>query len=152
MNNPQAKVITNKSVAVFLEKEEISYILVDDGKQITEKDMLIEGLGWEHAEIYKTWKKVENTSYFISEKLFYPGDAFLWPPRTPEILALPVAGPWCKISEVIDYAFAVKPRMCFPVHDGVLAHPESTYRVCGTIIGGTGIEFKVLELGKEYEF
>ncbi len=150
-NNPQAKVITNKSVGAFLEKEGIPYTLVDDGKKITEKDVLIEAFGREHAEIYRTWKKVENTSYFIGGKIFYPGDAFYNPNRPVEILALPVAGPWCKISEVIDYALAVKPRVCFPVHDGVLARPATTYRVTGTIIGEAGIEFKVLEPGKEYE-
>lgn len=149
-NNPQAKVVTNKGVGAILEKEGIPYALVDDGKVTTEKGVSIEGLGRDHAEIYKTWKTVENTSYFIGGKLFYPGDAFYNPNRAVEILALPVAGPWCKISEVIDYALAVKPKLCFPVHDGVLARPATTYRVAGTIIGEKGIEFKVLEIGKEY--
>lgn len=150
-NNPQAKIITNGGVGAIVDKEGISYTLVDDGKETTEKNVHIVGFGKEHAEIYKTWKRVENTSYFIGERLFYPGDAFYNPGRPVEILALPVAGPWCKISEVIDYALAMKPKFCFPVHDGVLARPNTTYRVTGTIVGEAGIEFKALELGKEYE-
>lgn len=150
-NNPQAKVITNSGVGVLLEKEGITYTLVDDGKTITEKGVLIEGFGKEHAIIYKTWKMVENTSYFIAGRLFYPGDAFYNPNRPVEMLALPVAGPWCKISEVIDYALAIKPKKCFPVHDGVLARPDTTYRVCGTLIGEKGIKFFIPEPGKEIE-
>ena len=66
-----------------------------------------------------------------------------------ETLALPVAGPWCKISEVIDYALKIKPKKCFPVHDGILARTNATYRVLNTIIGEAGIEFFVPEIGKE---
>lgn len=150
-NNPQAKVITNNGVGVILEKEGIPYVLVDDGKMTTEKGVVIEGFGKVHAEIYKTLKPVENTSYFIGGKLFYPGDAFYEPHRPVEVLALPVAGPWCKISEVIDYALAVKPKRCFPVHDGVLSRPDTTYRVSKTIIGEAGIDFFVPEAGKEIE-
>jgi len=148
-NNPRVKIITNGSVGTLLAKEEINYSIVDDGKQTTEKGVTIEGFGREHAEIFRTWKKVENTSYFIGQKFFYPGDAFYDPKRPVEILALPVAGPWCKISEVIDYALAIKPKKCFPVHDGVLSRPDTTYRICGTIIGETGSEFFVPEIGKE---
>lgn len=60
---------------------------------------------------------MENTGYFIDEKLFYPGDAFTDPGRPIDVLALPVAGPWVKISESVDYALALKPRTVFPVHD-----------------------------------
>lgn len=91
-NNPQAKIITNSSVGTLLSKEGIAYSIIDDGKQTTEKGVTIEGFGREHAEIYKTWKRVENTSYFIGPRLFYPGDAFYDPKRPVEILALPVGG------------------------------------------------------------
>lgn len=150
-NNPQAKVVTNSGVGAILEKEGIPYALVDDGKQVTEKGVLIEGFGKDHAVIYKTWKMVENTSYFIGGKLFYPGDAFYEPHRPVEILALPITGPWCKISEVIDYALALKPKICFPVHDGSLTRPAFIHRVAGTIVGEVGIEFFVPETGKEIE-
>lgn len=150
-NNPQAKVITNKGVGAILEKEGIPYAVVDDGKETTEKGVRIAGMGRDHAEIYKTWKKVENTSYFIGERFFYPGDAFYKPNRPVEILALPVAGPWLKISEAIDYALALKPKTVFPVHDGSLIRPTFIHRVASTVIGEAGIEFKPLDLGKEYE-
>lgn len=151
LNNPQAKVVTNGGVGAILDKEGIVWTLVDGGKETTEKGVCIEGMGKDHAEIYKTWKSVENTSYFIGERFFYPGDVFYRPNRPVKILALPVAGPWLKISEVIDYAIALKPEVVFPVHDGSLTRPAFINRVAGTVIGGMGINFKPLDLGKEYE-
>jgi len=148
-NNPQAKIITNSSVGILLTKEGMVYSIVDDGKQVTERGVIIEGFGKEHAEIYKTWKVVENTSYFIGQKLFYPGDAFYEPKRPVEILALPVAGPWLKISETIKYALAVKPKKCFPVHDGSLKTPGANHNIPSVILPQNGIEFLALEIGKE---
>ncbi|MFH1161829.1 MAG: MBL fold metallo-hydrolase [Candidatus Jorgensenbacteria bacterium] len=150
-NNPQAKVITNRGVGAILDKEGIPYTVVDDGKRTTEKGVLIEGLGKDHAEIYKTWKTVENTSYFIGPRLFYPGDAFYNPHRAVEILALPVAGPWCKISECVDYGLLVKPKKCFPVHDGNLNVYGTYHRIPATVLAENGIEFFVPELGKALE-
>ena len=51
-NNPQAKVITNKGVAILLDKEKIEYSLVEDTQSITEKNVLIEGFGQKHAVMY----------------------------------------------------------------------------------------------------
>jgi L-ascorbate metabolism protein UlaG (beta-lactamase superfamily) len=72
-----------------------------------------------HADIYLSITPVENTGYLIAERFFYPGDAFTDPERSIDILALPVAGPWMKISEAIDYAKKLKPKTAFPVHDGM---------------------------------
>ena len=151
-NNPEAKVITNGGVGVIIKKEGIPYTLVDDGKTATEKGVLIEGLGKDHAEIYKTLGLVENTSYFIASRFFYPGDAFYNPSRPVEILALPVAGPWCKISEAVDYGLAINPKKCFPVHDGGLKITGGHHKVPEAILTEKGIEFTVPEIDKEYEF
>jgi len=119
-NNPNAKIITNASVGKLLDAENIPYEVVAEGGKSDAHGVLVEGYGHKHAEIYKELGQVENTSYFIDGKLFYPGDAFMNPDRAVDILALPVAGPWMKISEAINYAFALKPRIAFPVHDAIM--------------------------------
>ncbi len=63
---------------------------------------------------------MQNTGYFVADKLFYPGDSFINPERVVDVLALPVAGPWCKIGDAIRYALLVRPRVAFPVHDGMI--------------------------------
>lgn len=153
-NNPKAKIITNKGVAILLDKEEIKYSLIEDNQKATFNSILIEGFGKKHAEMYKTVIPVDNTGYFISNKFFYPGDAFVNPGKKVDILAFPVAGPWMKISEAIDYALEIKPRFCFPVHDGML-HKDRlgpVHRLPPTVLSTKGINFIIIEEGKEKDF
>jgi hypothetical protein len=69
-----------------------------------------------------------------------------------DILALPVQAPWLKLPEAIDYALALKPKVCFPVHDGIMKNPGSTHAIPKKILQEHGIRFEVLELDKRYEF
>ena len=152
-NNPQAKVISNASVGKILDKENIAYKIVGDGQQTTVGEILFEGMGTKHAIVYKDIGQVENTGYFINKKLFYPGDALYDPKRPVDILALPVAGPWVKFSEFIEYALAVKPKHAFPVHDAVLSNLGIglSQRMPNLIFDEKGIAFHPLNAGDEIE-
>jgi len=151
-NNPQAKIITVNAVGKLLEKENIEYHVVGHHDSAEEKGVLIEGFGERHADIYPGIPVVENTGYRIAEKFWYPGDAFFNPGKSVEILALPIAGPWMKISEVLDYAISLKPKFCLPVHDGMLGIRGPYDILPKKFLGLKEIEFIVPELGKEIEF
>jgi len=152
-NNPQIKILTNKSVSDKLKKEEgIASQIVRHGDVVREKDIAIEFFGREHAIMHSSIPPVENVGYFIAGRFFYPGDAFTDPGRPVDILALPVQAPWLKLPEAIDYALALKPKVCFPVHDGIMKNPGSTHAIPKKILQEHGIRFKVLELDKRYEF
>lgn len=151
-NNPQAKIITNKSVGALLKKEGIAYSVVEDGESVTENGILIEGFGKEHAVIHSSIPVIQNTGYFIANRLFHPGDAFTNPGKPVEILALPVAAPWLKISEAIDYAAELKPKICFPIHDANLQSARSVYQLPSQILEPKGIKFTIIEIDKIYEF
>lgn len=151
-NNPNAKVITNKGVGAILDKENISYELLEHGQNKQIGEMLIEGFGEQHAPIYPNWKDVQNTGYFFNNSFFYPGDAFTNPDRPVEILALPIVAPWLTLANTIDYAKMLKPKTCFPVHDWNIKIPGATYLIPNHFLKSENIEFKVLEAGQEYEF
>ncbi|MEI9476150.1 MAG: MBL fold metallo-hydrolase [Deltaproteobacteria bacterium] len=151
-NNLSAKIITNRSVATRLESEHIPSTVLEDGQTTSETGVLIEGIGRRHSVIYPDLPSIHNTGYFISNRLFYPGDAFTNPQRPVGILALPLAAPWLKLSEAIHYAKEVRPNICFPVHDGNVRAPESIYRVAKLVLEPLGIKFVVLEPGKEMSF
>lgn len=144
-NNPQARVTTNHGVAKLLDEAGIAYELVEDGQKTEVGETSIEGHGTLHAEIWKEFGQVLNTGYFVAGQLFYPGDAFYNPGKPVDILALPVAGPWVKLSEAIEYALEIKPRVAFPVHDGVLKQPGMSRGVLGKVLPEAGIEFMPLE-------
>ncbi len=149
-NNPKAKIITNNSVGKILEKEGIEFTTLSDGQKLMIKDVEISAHGVKHALIYKDYEQVENTGYLFDKRLFYPGDDFYNPGIPIDILAFPVTGPWCKISEAMDYVLEVKPKKAFAVHDGNLARTHGiTERMPKMFFPKAGVEFLVLELGKE---
>ena len=153
VNNPNAKIITNTGVGIILDQNSIPYEKVENGQSSNCEGINFEGYGEKHEEIYEDFGQVQNTGYLIQDQLFYPGDAFTNPNKKIDILALPVAGPWMKIKTAISYALEIKPRICFPVHDGMIieSRPGPIYNLPKNILPKNNIEFKVLEIGKEEE-
>ncbi len=151
-NNPGVKVVTNTAVGKLLAVEGIAFELLEDGDAITLNDIVFEGHGEHHATIYKEMGQVQNTGFMIDDTLFYPGDAFTLPGKPVSILALPVAAPWLKLSEVLEYAFAVKPTTAFPVHDIILSHPQMMQPMFIPLLEQEGIKFVPLNPGDTYDF
>jgi L-ascorbate metabolism protein UlaG (beta-lactamase superfamily) len=151
LNNPKAEVITNRGVGAFLRAEGISFNSLEHDEKHAVKEVLFEGYGSDHAPIYPGVPEVINTGYFIHNTLFYPGDALFNPGREIPVLALPVAGPWIKISEAIDYAKLLAPKRCFPVHDGMITPPGGFNKWPKTFLEPAGIEFLELALGEAHD-
>ena len=152
-NNPEAVVVTNSSVGKILTDLKIPYNVLEGEEVAQFSDIDLVACDGKHAEIVGEYGQVQNTGYFIDEKLFYPGDSYTNPGRTVPVLALPVAGPWCKVSEVIAYALEIKPRMAFPVHDAILteAGKAITHGVVGAKLTEAGIRFVSLKEGEDIE-
>lgn len=119
-SNPSAVVITNKSVGKLLGELGIAHVQVCDGDSTEMKGVKIEGFGTEHAPVYETMGRVENTGYMIAERFYFPGDNFHVPGKQVDILALPVAGPWMKTGEAVDFAKRIQARIAFGVHDAII--------------------------------
>lgn len=81
-------------------------------------------LGAEHAVIHPDIPVVPNVGYLVGGRFFTPGDAFTVPDADVEVLGVPVAAPWQKLSEAVDYLRAVSPGRALPVHDGTLSVPQ----------------------------
>ena len=152
-NNLYAIVVTNSAVGKILDEAGIKYQKLEDGTSGTFAAVYLEAHGDKHAEIYEEFGQVQNTGYFISKDLFYPGDTFTNPAKNVKILALPVAGPCMRIKDAIKYALEIKPKVCFPVHDGMIQKdkPGPIYILPKKIFLEHGIDFKILEEGKEEE-
>lgn len=92
--------------------------------------------------------------YFIAGELFYPGDAYTNPEKEVLVLALPVAGPWCKASDSIKYAKKIKPSKAFPVHDAVLNADgiTLTHGLFSGQLAAANIEFVALKNGESADF
>lgn len=151
-NNPQAVVITNAAVGALLEKLGVAFERVEHGQGTEKKGVAIEGFGTEHAAFHESIPNVQNTGYLVGGKLFFPGDALTVPAKAVEILALPVAGPWMKFSEAVDYAVATKAKKAFPVHEGIMKSPAFIIQRMATVLETLGVGFTPMEAGQTVDF
>ncbi len=154
LNNPNAKVVTNSGVAKILESEKIPYEILESKEKKDFGGLMLQAFDGKHEEIFEEIGLVQNTGYFIDDTLFYPGDSYCNPNKKIDILALPVAGPWCRIKDAINYALLLKPNKVFPVHDGMLRVDRigASHRVPEKVLNENGIKFVVMNEGDEKEF
>lgn len=146
-NNPEAPIVTNRSVGGLLADEDIAYQVIEHGQREEIAGVTLEGIGNVHAEIYEEFNRVQNTGYRINDRLLFPGDAFPYIDHAVDVLALPVAGPWMRLADALDWLHYIRPETAFPVHDGMW-EPDKRgpiYKLPAAemaTFGGTFIELK----------
>ena len=151
-NNTSATIITNDGVGKILEKEGLKYEILENKTPKDFSGIEIEAHNCKHEEIFEEFGQVKNTAFFIDKRLLCLGDSFYNPEKSVEILALPVAGPWAKVKDAMQYVLTIKPKICFPVHDGMLKSFGSAHRVPGAVLSKFNIIFKNFEENKTEEF
>lgn len=105
-------------------------------------------VGGQHALIHPDIPVLANTGYIVDDLIYHPGDSFIVPAgRVPDTLLLPIHGPWSKLSEVVDFVTAVRPRQAIPVHDGLLSEVgQRFYRQnVGVFAERHGVQLTVLQ-------
>ncbi|MFE6967885.1 MBL fold metallo-hydrolase [Isoptericola sp. NPDC057653] len=102
----------------------------------------VRALGERHATVHPDITPPANVAYLVDGVVLHPGDSFTPPPAGTrvEVLALPVAAPWLKVAESVDYARQVGPRTAVPIHDAILndAGKALVDRVVGGLAGDVG--------------
>ncbi len=153
-NNPKAQVVTNSGVAKVLTELGITHEILEGVAHGEMSGIALEAYDGKHAEIFEEYGQVQNTGYFIENQLFYPGDAYTEPKKDVPVLALPVAGPWCKSADAIAYALRVKPEKAFPVHDWLLNDDgvALVYGLFESQLKNHGVEFVRLVNDETKEF
>lgn len=162
-NNPHAVVVTNTGVGRLLNDAGISHEICEGvGVEHVYAGVTCMAHDAPHEEIYETMGQVQNTGYRIGN-FVYPGDAFPFDDvlqkrgayATPvSVLALPVAGPWCRIRDSIRFACAVAPRAAFPVHDAMLIDERigSSHSAPARALPERGILWKQVQCGERVAY
>ncbi len=153
--SPDAVVITHAGVGAKLAELGIAWTGIEPGEELEVQGVSIESFGTEHAVIYGT-SPCRNTGFLIAGKLYMPGDALHDVlNKKIDILALPTGGPWHKMSECIDYAKKVNPRVAFPIHDAMYTNDykqTSIPRWVGGQLEAVGISFVNVQEGEMHQF
>ncbi len=152
--NPQAVVVTNGGVGAQLTLANVPFMLAEGRGKAEVRGVSFEAFDCRHEEIYGEIGQVQNTAYMVAGSLLLPGDSFFKPEPPVEILALPVAGPWCRRPDAIRYGLAVKPKKALPVHEAMIIKEARglAHRIPGQILGEAGIAFTAMNEGDEADF
>ena len=140
--NPDARVVTDAGSAVSLGEMGVQVTAVAPGDQL-DLGVDVRVLGGEHAVIHPDIPRIPNVGYLVDGRLLHPGDALLVPEEPVEAVCFPLAAPWSKVHETVDYVRAVAPSVGIPVHDAILARPEIWLRMLGQL-GPDGMRLEVL--------
>lgn len=151
--DPALRVWTNPAVAAKLEDLGRRVTAVGEGDAFEVGGVGVSVHGEWHAEIHREIPLVRNVGFLVDGRLFHPGDALTLPPHPVDTLLLPIAGPWTKVGELIDYVREAGPTRAVAVHDAVLS-PEGLAvhtRLVGSGGPGTGAELLALAAGESVE-
>ncbi|MFK0156616.1 MBL fold metallo-hydrolase [Streptomyces sp. NPDC090499] len=93
---------------------------VGQGDAFTAAGFDVNVYGEFHAAIHPDLPKSQNVGFLIDDSLFHPGDALTLPDRAVQTLLFPIAAPWSKSEEVVDYIRELNPARTIDVHNGIL--------------------------------
>lgn len=99
---------------------------VNVGDELSVGHLTIRGTGGRHAVIHPEIPIIDNISYLVGDgdhpaRLMHPGDALFIPGEDVDVLAVPAAAPWMKVSEAVEYLRAVRPAKAVPIHQAVVS-------------------------------
>jgi L-ascorbate metabolism protein UlaG (beta-lactamase superfamily) len=115
--DPRLRIWAPQSVAGQLADLGEQVVPVGPGESIEAAGFSVQTFGGQHAVIHPLIPVVANVGYLIDDAVYHPGDSVAVPPVPVDTLLLPSMAPWARVSDLIDFAIAVRPARAYPIHD-----------------------------------
>jgi L-ascorbate metabolism protein UlaG (beta-lactamase superfamily) len=121
--------------------------VVQPGDELEVGTLSVRVLAMPHSTIHADLASPVNVGFLIDGALLHPGDSLSPPGRPVEVLLLPVAAPWMKLGDAVDFLRAVRPRVAIPIHDAILS--EAGIAVADGLLGAVlgEVDYRRLALG-----
>lgn len=126
--NPDAVLFADPQTTAQLTRDDVAgdWTAAAPGGQVEIGSITARFTGGRHAVIHPEIPVIDNVAYVLSTSstpgaFMHPGDSFYIPFEEVDVLALPSAAPWMKLSESVDYLRAMAPRVAVPIHQAILA-------------------------------
>ena len=145
-------IITHAEVGELLDQEGLEWEEIKIGESKESAGFRITALEAPHGHLPIPCP--HHLAYLVNEKILLPGDSYsVVGLDACEILTLPIAGPWSRLSDGIDFAKKLRPRIVIPIHDVIIKDfmLERMYTMCRLALEGEGIDFHPLDLGESCE-
>lgn len=150
--NPSAAVYADRESAARITAAGFDVTPVEAGDTLTIAGAQVRAVGGDHETIHPDIPGIPNIGYLFAG-LLHPGDEFVVPDVAVDVLALPAAAPWSKLSETVEYLRAVAPRAAVPVHDAVIAPAaKGVYLGRFSELGPDGTTVTVVPDGESRDF
>ncbi|HKF88667.1 MAG TPA: MBL fold metallo-hydrolase [Propionibacteriaceae bacterium] len=157
--NPAATVLVEPSILQHIADGRIPELpkatAFSPDEQTVIGDVLISGVGGQHAVIHRDIPRIGNVGYVLRSAgqptFFHPGDAYDIAPQGIDVLAMPAYGPWAAMKETIDFVRAVGALEGFPIH-GELLNERGHNLVMSRIDEMTSTRLIDLRGGATHEF
>lgn len=120
--NSRLRVWAPAAVAATLADLGEQVVAVGPGQTFDAGGFTVQSFGGQHAVIHPSIPVVANVAFLI-DGVYHPGDSFTVPNAAVQLLLTPLHAPWSKVSEVIDFAIAVRAPRAAPLHDSLLTPP-----------------------------
>ncbi|AXT86804.1 hypothetical protein C6I20_07020 [Aeromicrobium sp. A1-2] len=147
-HNPDALLLCDPETASLVDFG--AWTMNSDGLETIVSGLTVRGVGAQHAVIVPEMPRVANVGVTLHAEgepvLFHPGDTYEYVPDGVQVLALPLAAPWGKISETVDFVRRVAPTTVFPIHDCTIA--EAAYGIYWQHVGNFGDVEDARKLGQ----
>lgn len=146
--NPTAKVFAPADALAQLPNA----IVTVGGENVEIDGFTLEFFGKDHASVMAGKVPCDNLGVVIDGKVTNPGDSFdlLEIDGAVEVLLVPEAAPWTKLSETTEFMKLARPHVVIPVHDGILS--EMGKVIYNNLLRGVcdeiGAEFAPLNVGE----
>ena len=117
--NPTVRVLTTSDATSEVPHD----FSVRNGETLKVGDFELQFFGQDHAVIVPGKIPCENLGVVVDGQVVNPGDSFDFPDgiTEPEVLLVPLASPWHKIVDSMEYIQTHRPKRVIPVHDAVLS-------------------------------
>ena len=159
--HPAARVFTTIDASMLLPNS----IIVQNGSVQEIEGFRLEFFGENHASILDGQIPCQNIGVLINGTVINPGDSFDLPTKfdgvtagaqpdaRPKVLLAPLAAPWCKVAESVDFVRRAQPLTVIPFHDAVLSDLGKGFNnnVLKSACETASINFAPLKFGENLE-
>jgi L-ascorbate metabolism protein UlaG (beta-lactamase superfamily) len=123
--SPKARLLVEPSTVSVLAEAGVTAEPFAAGDSTSFGSVTLTGVGGRHAVIHPEIPRIANTGIVLtaegSPTVFHPGDMIDTAPEGVDLLAVPLAAPWCAFKETAEFVRAVGPAIAVPIHDAVLS-------------------------------